>query len=459
MTGLSIQSHDPTLKMPPHSKQAEQSVLGGLMLDNSAWVNVCTVVTESDFYSREHKLIFRAIRNLFAASQPVDVLTVSDYIQSKGLLEDIGGLSYVAVMVKDTPSAANIMGYAKIVKDRSLLRKLISLGNEITGFGFNPDGKEAETLLADAENKIFKLRQHQLKGRDGFVKLKDALKEVLENIEQNFENPPAEGVLGVSSGFSEVDELLNGFITGLYVIAGRPSMGKTSLVMNIGENAAINGIPVAVFSLEMPVEQLAQRMLAGSSGLPVRLMRESWNIDDAGWPKLTAGLQRVADIPLWVDDSGGQSVADIRAKCMRLNSEIRPDYLQGIGMIIIDYLQLMDADDERSNYNQNERISQISRGLKLLSKEFNVPVLVLSQLNRKVEERGNKRPICADLRDSGAIEQDADVIIFVYRDEVYNTDSQDKGVAEVIVSKHRNGALGVARLLFEGFSTRFRSFK
>jgi replicative DNA helicase len=454
---MSYSAHD--VIQPPHSLQSEQGVIGALLLDNAAWLKVQGVLVEGDFYTRQHQFIFRAIRRLFSDNQPVDVITVAEFLESKGFLDQVGDIAYIGLLARDTPSSANIASYAKIVKDRSLLRQLISLGNEITGSGFNTDGKEAEALLADAEKKIFKLRQHQLKGRDGFVKLKDALKEVLENIEQNFENPPVNGVLGVSSGFHEVDEVLNGFISGLYIIAGRPSMGKTSLAMNFGENAAINGVPVAVFSLEMPVEQLAQRMLAGSASLPVRLMRESWQIEESGWPKLTAGLQRIADIPLWVDDSGGQSVADIRAKCMRLNSEIRPDYPQGIGMIIIDYLQLMNADDERSNGNQNDRISQISRGLKLLSKEFNVPVLVLSQLNRKVEERGNKRPICADLRDSGAIEQDADVIMFVYRDEVYNTDSPDKGVAEVIVSKHRNGALGVARLLFEGFSTRFRSFK
>lgn len=447
------------LMVPPHSIQAEQSVIGGLLLDNSAWPKIHDVLVEKDFYTKAHQYCYRAIRVLLSEGNPADVLTVSDFLETKGFLDEIGGLGYIGLLARDTPSAANIASYAKIVRDRSLRRQLITLGSKLQHSAFNDLAESSDKLLEDAENSIFKLRPFQLKGREGFVRLKDALKGVMDTMEENYENPPVSGVMGISSGYSEIDEILSGFSSGLYVIAGRPSMGKTSLAMNFGENAAVNNMPVAVFSLEMPVEQLAQRMLAGSASLPVRLMRDSWNMRDDGWPKLTMGLQRISDIPLWIDDSGGQSVADIRALCMRLNADIRGEYPNGIGMIVIDYLQLMDTDDERSNFNQNDRISQISRGLKLLSKEFNVPVLVLSQLNRKVEERGNKRPINADLRDSGAIEQDADVIMFVYRDEVYNTDSQDKGVAEVIVSKHRNGALGVARLLFEGFSTRFRSFK
>lgn len=449
--------NDPSVKLPPYSQLAEQSVIGSLLLDNSAWFKVQGLLREADFYSRQHQFIFRAIRRLSNESNPVDVLTVSDFLEQKKVLEDCGGLSYLGMLARDTPSAASIVSYAHIVRDRSIRRQLIHLSSELYQAAFNDSEKTADELIQAAENLIFKLRQQQIRGRDGFLRLKEALKTVLDTIEENYTNPPYTCVLGVSSGFKEVDDVLSGFNTGLYIVAGRPSMGKTSLAMNFAENAAVSGVPVAVFSLEMPVEQLAQRMLAGSSGIPLRLMRESWNIRDEGWPKISAGLQRISDIPLWIDDEGKQTIASIRSLCMRLNPEIRHECPGGIGMIVIDYLQLMDSDAYR-NDNANERISQISRGLKLLSKEFNVPVIVLSQLNRKLEERGNKRPMMSDLRDSGAIEQDADVIMFVYRDEVYNPDSVDKGVAEIIVSKHRNGGLGTIRLLFEDYSTRFMSF-
>lgn len=444
--------------VPPNSQLAEQSVIGSLLIDNSAWLNVQGLIQEADFYSRSHQLIFRAIRRLSGDSKPFDLITVSDLLQSHNVLEDCGGLSYLGMLARDTISSANVSSYAAIVRDRSVRRQLIKLSNQLTQAAFSSADQTADDLIQLAETSVFKLRQQQMKGQGGLIKLKEALKGTLDTIEQNYENPPSSGVLGITSGFADLDELTSGFSEGLYVVAGRPAMGKTSLAMNFAESAALSGRPVAVFSLEMPLQQLAQRLLAGSAGLPLRLMRESWSFADQDWPKLSAGLQRIADLPMWIDDDGLQTVSDIRAQCMRLNAEIVREYSQGIGMIVIDYLQLLGSDLER-NATQNDKISQISRALKLLSKEFGVPVIVLSQLNREVEKRTNKRPMNSDLRDSGAIEQDADVIMFVYRDEVYNEDSPDKGIAEVILGKQRNGPLGTVRLFFDRHLTRFRNYE
>lgn len=443
--------------VPPNNENAEQSVLGALMMDNTAWAKVQTILGENDFYQRRHQYVYRAIRRLLSDGNAADVITVADFLTAKGHIDEVGGLSYIGMLAKDTPSVANIGSYAKIVKDKSVLRQLISLGNQIASSAFEPDGKEADDLLSEAENKVFKLRQRQLSSSGGFVVLKDALKEVVSEMEANFETPPGNGVIGISSGFPELDEKLSGLSTGLYIIAGRPSMGKTALAMNFVENAAVSGNPVAVFSLETTVKKLAQRMLAGSSNLPLRLMRESWAIKDYEWPNLSAGLAKIGNIPVYIDDEARVSVSHIRSMCMRLNAEIRSEYPQGIKMIMIDYLQLMECEDRFAN--ANDRITQISRGLKLLAKEFDVPVLVLSQLSRDVEKRADKRPVMSDLRDSGAIEQDADVIIFPYRDEYYNVDSNDKGVAEINIAKNKDGASGVTvRLEFVGYLTKFKSF-
>lgn len=445
------------LHVPPNNENAEQSVLGALMMDNTAWAKVQTLLVESDFYQRRHQYVYRAIRRLLSDGNAADVITVSDFLTAKGHIDEVGGLSYIGMLAKDTPSVANIGSYAKIVKDKSVLRQLISLGNQIASSAFETDGKEADDLLSDAENKVFKLRQRQLNANGGFVVLKDALKEVVSEMEANYETPPGNGVIGISSGFPDLDATLSGLSTGLYIIAGRPSMGKTALAMNFVENAAVSGSPVAVFSLETTVKKLAQRMLAGSSNLPLRLMRESWAIKDHEWPNISAGLSRIGGLPVFIDDEAKVSVSHIRSMCMRLNAEIRNEYPQGIKMIMIDYLQLMECEDRFAN--ANDRITQISRGLKLLAKEFDIPVLVLSQLSRDVEKRADKRPVMSDLRDSGAIEQDADVIIFPYRDEYYNADSNDKGVAEINIAKNKDGASGVTvRLEFVGYLTKFKSF-
>jgi len=445
-----------SLKIPPHSLQAEQAVIGGLMLDSSAWVKVDHLLVESDFYTRAHKLLFRAIRRLITDSTPVDVLTVNDFLETKGYLDEVGGLGYIVNLAKDTPSAANVVSYAQIVKNRSLQRQSIALFSGLLEKSFASDC-DVLGLLVESESAVFKLSQLNLGRHDGFKRLGDVLKNELDIIEENHNSPPKQGVLGISSGFADLDALTSGLQgSDLIVVAGRPSMGKTSLVMNFGEAAAKAGSVVVVFSLEMSAGQIAQRMLAGNSGLPLRLIRESWDIKPDQWGNINTGLQKLVDLPMYIDDSPGITAGSMRSMLMRLNAEIRQEHPQGVGMVIVDYLQLMESDDKHSN-TRNDAVGEISRALKKLAKEFNAPVLVLSQLNRKVEERGNKRPLMSDLRDSGAIEQDADMILFVYRDEVYTPNTVDKGVAEVLIGKQRNGPLGTVRLGFDGYLTRFRS--
>jgi len=413
---------------------------------------------EGDFYTRSHQYLFRACRRLASENQPIDVLTVNDFLETKGFLEEVGGLAYIGSLAKDTPSAANIASYAAIVKDRSLLRQLVSLGNGIMDSVFNTDGKDTDLLLSAAETAIFKLRQYQLKGRGDFVRLGDALRQEMDAMEENFTNPPKQGCLGVSTGFPALDAMTSGLQGGdLVVVAGRPSMGKSSLAMNFGEQAAVDGKAVAVFSMEMSVKQLTQRLLAGSAHLPLRIIREPWEMQDFQWPMVTSGFQKLGDLPLFMEESAAQTANSVRALCMRLAAQIRTECPDGLGMIIIDYLQLMGFEGKVNQHNRNEQISDITRALKNLAREFDAPVVVLSQLSREVEKRPDKRPKLADLRDSGAIEQDADLVLFVYRDEKYHDDSPDKGIAEIIVGKHRNGELGTVRLGFDGYLTKFRS--
>lgn len=444
--------------VPPHSIAAEQSVIGGLMLDPvAAWVKIQGVVTAGDFYRWDHQLIFKAISKLHAAGDPVDVITLYEFLKSKGHEEKTGGLSYLGMMAKDTPSAANIVTYAGIVRGKSALRQLIEVAGMIRELAFAPDA-DAKTVISQAESAIFEMAQKNLRGKKGFSKLRDVLRDVVEKIEVNFDRP-SDGVLGVSSGFKPLDDLTSGFNGGdLIVLAARPAMGKTALAINMAESAALSGKTVAVFSMEMQAEQLGQRMLSSASGLGLKLIRESWRISDNHWPLLTSGLVKISELPLYIDDSPGLSISDIRSRCMRLNSEVKDDSPDGIGLIVIDYLQLMGSDTDRHG-NRNNEIEDITRGLKRLAKDFDIPVIVLSQLNRGLESRPNKRPMQSDLRDSGGIEQDADLVMFIYRDEIYNPDSQDKGVAEVIIGKQRNGALGTVRLLFDGSRTRFSAFE
>jgi replicative DNA helicase len=447
-----MSAQDQALMVPPNSPQAEQGVIGGLLLDNKAWAKVSGMIRFSDFYQKRHQTLFHAISKLLSNGEPADVITVFELLERKGKSEDVGGLAYIGMLARDTPSAANIGSYAQIVRDKSTLRQMILLGREIVELATDQNA-DAKAALAKAEKSVFELAQMDLRGKKGFSRLRDVLREVLDTAEKNFDRPPG-SVLGLSSGFRDLDGITSGFNAGdLIIVAGRPSMGKSTLAVNFGEAAAMAGKPVAMFELEMPSVQLGQRILSSASNVPMRRLRESWTLGDSDWPLLSAGMIKTQGWPFYVDETPGVSLSEIRARVMKLNMEISDDHPDGVGMIIIDYLQLMSAEVFG---NKNIQIEEITRGLKRMAKEFDVPVIALSQLNRSLESRPNKRPMMSDLRDSGAIEQDADVVMFVYRDEVYNKDSADAGIAEVIIGKQRNGPTGTVRLGFEGACTRFR---
>jgi len=437
------------LKMAPQSIEAEQAVLGGLMLDNRAWDQVADLVTEDDFYRRDHRLIFRAIASLFTESSPSDVVTVSEWLDRQDLLNEAGGLAYLGTLAKNTPGSSNITAYAGIVRERSVLRQLISVGNEISGSGYQTEGRSTEELLDNAERKVFEIAEQGARGKKGFVAIKDLLVKAVDRIDELFQqdNP----ITGVPTGWDKFDEQTSGLQKGdLVIVAGRPSMGKTTFAMNIAEHAAIKaGAPTAVFSMEMPGEQLAMRMLSSLGRIDQHKVRTG-KLDDDDWPRLTSAVGILAEAPLFIDDTPALSPNELRARCRRLARE------HGLGLIVIDYLQLMQV--HGSSENRTNEISEISRSLKALAKEMEVPVIALSQLNRGLEQRPNKRPVMSDLRESGAIEQDADVIVFIYRDEVYNEDSPDKGTAEIIIGKQRNGPIGTTRLTFLGQFTRFENF-
>ncbi|WP_031435459.1 replicative DNA helicase [Methylomarinum vadi] len=439
-----------SLKVPPHSIQAEQSVLGGLMLDNQTWDSVSDKVSEQDFYRKDHKLIFRAIARLADKQEPFDVITLSEALDASGELEDCGGLAYLGMLAKDTPSAANIIAYANIVRDKSVLRQLIHVGTEISDSAFNPEGRETAELLENAERQVFKIAEQRQRGQGGFSSIKTLLAEAVDKIETLFE---MEGdITGASTGFTDFDGMTSGLQPAdLIIVAGRPSMGKTTIAMNMAENIAISGDkPVAVFSMEMPGEALAMRMMSSLGRIDQHKVRTG-KLEDDEWPRLTSAINLLAETKLFIDDTPALTPTEVRSRARRLAREHGQ-----LGLIVIDYLQLMQS--PTSGDNRVQQISDISRGLKALAKELNVPVIALSQLNRNLEQRPNKRPVMSDLRESGAIEQDADLIVFVYRDEVYNEDSPDKGIAEVIIGKQRNGPLGTVRLTFLGQYTRFENF-
>jgi len=439
-----------SLKLPPHSIQAEQSVLGGLMLDNQMWDSIADRVGEEDFYRKDHRLIFCAIRDLADKQDPFDVITLSDLLAQAGKLEDAGGLAYLGTLAKDTPSAANIVAYTDIVRERSVLRQLVHVGTEISNVALQPEGRETAEILEYAEQKVFEIAEQRQRGSTGFMPIKTLLSTAVDRIETLFQQ---EGSLtGASTGFNDFDEKTSGLQrSDLIIVAGRPSMGKTSFAMNIAENVAIKGDkPVAVFSMEMPGDQLAMRMMSSLGRIDQHKVRTG-NLDDDEWPRMTSAINILAEAKLFIDDTPALSPTDVRSRARRLVREHGP-----LGLIVLDYLQLMQS----PGYGENRvnEISHISRSLKALAKEMDVPVVALSQLNRNLEQRTNKRPVMSDLRESGSIEQDADVIAFIYRDEVYNEDSPDKGTAEIIIAKQRNGPIGTTRLTFLGQYTRFENY-
>ena len=445
----SFDSATEALKVPPHSIEAEQAVLGGLMLENSAWDQIADVVSEDDFYRRDHRLIFRAITELAARSTPFDVITLSEQLAGINELDNTGGLAYLGGLAKNTPTAANIKAYATIVRERSILRQLIRTGTEIANNAFNPEGRDSAELLDHCEKLVFEIAERGARGKRGFVSIKDLLVKAVDRIETLFQldNP----ITGIPTGFNDFDEMTSGLQkSDLIIVAGRPSMGKTTFAMNLAEHAAIkSGLPVAVFSMEMPGEQLAMRMMSSLGRIDQHRLRTG-RLDDDDWPRVTSAIGMLAESPLYIDDTPAMTPTDLRARARRLARE------HGLGMIVIDYLQLMQVPGNKEN--RATEISEISRSLKSLAKELHVPVVALSQLNRGLEQRPNKRPIMSDLRESGAIEQDADLIVFIYRDEVYNEDSADKGTAEIIIAKQRNGPIGTTRLTFLGQYTRFENF-
>ncbi len=438
------------LKVAPQSIEAEQSVLGGLMLDNNAWDKIADAITEEDFYRRDHRLIFRAVAALAARTEPFDVITLSEWLNTQGLLDDAGGLAYLGTLAKDTPSAANIGAYATIVRERSVLRQLISVGNEISSSGYQTEGRSTEELLDNAERQVFQIAEQGARGKQGFVAIKDLLVKAVDRIDTLFQQD--DPITGVPTGWNDFDEMTSGLQRGdMIIVAGRPSMGKTTFAMNIAEHAAIkSGLPTAVFSMEMPGESLAMRMLSSLGRIDQHRVRTG-KLEDDDWPRLTSAVGLLAEAPMFIDDTPALSPNELRARVRRLAREHGQ-----LGLIVIDYLQLMQV--HGSAENRTNEISEISRSLKALAKEMDVPVVALSQLNRSLEQRPNKRPVMSDLRESGAIEQDADVIVFIYRDEVYNEDSDSKGVAEIIIGKQRNGPIGTTRLTFLGQFTRFENF-
>ncbi len=440
------------IKLPPHSVEAEQSVLGGLLLDNEAWDKIADLISESDFYRGDHRLIWRHISRLVEHSRPADVITVSESLESTRELDGVGGLAYLGALAQNTPTAANIRRYAEIVRERAVMRKLAQVGSEIADSAYSPMGKEAAQLLDEAESKVFAISEEGARGRQGFQDMPPLLTQVVERIDMLYNRDNPSDVTGVPTGFTDLDRMTSGLQPGdLVIIAGRPSMGKTSLAINMAEHVALEaGLPVGVFSMEMGASQLVMRMLGSVGRLDQHKVRTG-RLADEDWHKLTEAVGRLNDAPLHIDETPALNALELRARARRLHRQYGK-----LGLIVVDYLQLMSASSQGEN--RATEISEISRSLKALAKELSVPVIALSQLNRSLEQRPNKRPVMSDLRESGAIEQDADVILFIYRDEVYNPDSPEKGKAEVIIGKQRNGPIGTVTMVFQGEYTRFANF-
>lgn len=437
------------LKVPPNSIEAEQSLLGGLMLDALAWDKVADVVISDDFYRKDHQKIFTAIANLIEGGNPCDVVTVSEHLDARGELDSAGGLEYLATLANETAGAANARAYAKILRERSTLRALITAGNEIAGSAFSTEGRSAAEVLEDAEKMVFDIAEKGNRGRKGFKSLKDILPEAVDRIDLLHQSDG--DITGISTGYTEFDKMTAGLQPGdLIIVAGRPSMGKTTLAVNIAENAAIGSkVPTAVFSMEMPAQQLAFRMISSLGRVDQTHLRTG-KFPDEDWSRINTAVQLMSEAPIYIDDTPGLAPSEIRARARRLQRE------HGLGLIVVDYLQLMQV--HGNTENRATEISEISRGLKALAKELECPVIALSQLNRSVEQRTDKRPVMSDLRESGAIEQDADLIVFIYREEVYNQDTPRKGVADIAIAKQRNGPIGDFPLTFVGRYTKFENW-
>jgi replicative DNA helicase len=439
------------LRIPPHSIEAESSVLGGLLLDNGAWDRVGDLLVDSDFYRYEHRLIYAAVGGLINATKPADVITVYEQLQGLGKAEEIGGLAYLNSLAQYVPSASNIRRYAEIVRERSILRKLVSASDEIATAAFNTQGKAVDKILDEAEQKIFNIGEEGSRMKQGFQAMDSLVVQLLDRVQEMADNP--NDITGVPTGFYDLDRLTSGFQAGdMIVLAARPSMGKTALAINIAEHVALHeGLPVAVFSMEMGASQLAVRIV-GSIGRIDQMHLRTGKLTDDEWPRLTEAIEKLRNVSLHIDETPGLTTSELRANARRLARQCGQ-----LGLIVVDYLQLMSVSSSMSEENRATAVGEISRGLKMLAKELKCPVIALSQLSRGVESRTDKRPMMSDLRESGAIEQDADVIMFIYRDDYYNKDSKEPGVAEIIISKQRNGPTGTVKLAFVKPLTKFES--
>jgi replicative DNA helicase len=442
------------IKLPPHSVEAEQAVLGGMLLDNHALDKIADVLSESDFYRHDHRLIYRHICRLVDKSRPADVVTVADALDSCKELDGVGGLAYLSALAQSTPSSANIRRYGEIVRERAIMRRLAEVGASITESAYVPAGRSAQDLLDDAEAKVFDIAEAGARSRQGFQELPPLLTDVVERIDHLYNQENPSDVTGVATGFADLDRQTSGLQPGdLIIVAGRPSMGKTALALNIAEYVALElQLPVGVFSMEMSGSQLAMRLIGSVGRLDQHKLRTG-RLEDSEWRRLTQAVGRLNEAQIFIDETAALNALELRARARRLARQVGGP---GLGLIVIDYLQLMSASS--AGENRATEISEISRSLKALAKELRVPVVALSQLNRSLEQRPNKRPVMSDLRESGAIEQDADLILFIYRDEVYNPETPDKGIAEIIIGKQRNGPIGTEKLTFLREFTRFENY-
>ncbi|QXL85734.1 replicative DNA helicase [Comamonas sp. NLF-1-9] len=439
------------LRVPPHSIEAESSVLGGLLLDNLAWDRVSDLLGEGDFYRSEHQQVYAAIGALIGANKPADVITVHERLQSVGKAEETGGLAYLNSLAQYVPSASNIRRYAEIVRERAILRKLVSASDEIATNAFNPQGRPVDRILDEAEQKIFAIGEEGSRMKQGFQPMESLVVSLLDRVQEMADNPM--DVTGVPTGFTDLDRMTSGLQAGdLVVLAARPSMGKTSLAVNIAEHVALNEqLPVAIFSMEMGAAQLAVRIV-GSIGRIDQGHLRTGKLTDQEWPRLTEAIERLRSVSLHIDETPGLTPSELRASARRLARQCGK-----LGLIVVDYLQLMSGSGGGQGENRATELGEISRGLKMLAKELQCPVIALSQLNRSVEQRNDKRPLMSDLRESGAIEQDADIIMFIYRDDYYNKESKEPNVSEIIIGKQRNGPTGTVKLFFQKDQTRFEN--
>ena len=437
------------LKIPPHSIDAEQSVLGGLMLQNEAWETVSDIIDSTDFYRAAHSKIYSAIQNLSLEDNPFDVITLGEWLDNRQELEKVGGMGYLSNLVQNTPSAANIDAYARVVRQKSVLRELINAASTITESAFRTEGRSQEELLGEAESLVFKIAEREERGTKTYEGMKGLLDSALHRVQELFENGGKP--TGVQTGFHKLDDMINGLQpSDLVIVAGRPSMGKTAFAMNIARSAAIKQhVPVVIFSMEMPKEQIAMRMLASLARVDQKKI-STGKVAAADWPRLTSAVQLLDEnVNLFIDDTPALNPNEIRSRCRRLKRD------QGLGLVVIDYLQLMQV--SRATENRATEIAEISRSLKALAREIGCPIIALSQLNRALELRQDKTPLMSDLRESGAIEQDADLIMFIYREEVYDEETEKKGLADIIIGKHRNGPTGKVELRFRGEHTNFEN--